>query len=338
VGIPAHGRPTFLRDAVESIIGQTLPDWRLVVGEDGPGDGAVAEAVRPYLSDPRVSYRATGRHVGAAANMTDLIRTGTAPYVALLHDDDRWEPGFLARRVEFLERHPECGMVFSGSVIIDEHGRRVDSRPVRVPPGVHPPERFVPRLLRANVVPIATVVVRRAAYEAVGAAFDPRFPHVYDYEMWLRLALRFSVGRLPTNDAHWRRHGRQSSFDGRGRGAELLAFLDHAERLVALELPDLTIPARQRRSMRTHRTLSAALDAVERGEARDALGDVARALSTSPAAALNPRLAAALAGIAGGDPGRRALGAVRRWVKWHPRLLRATRWRPSATAFNRNRS
>ena len=32
----------------------------------------------------------------------------------MLHDDDRWDPEFLARRLAFLEEEPECGFVFAG--------------------------------------------------------------------------------------------------------------------------------------------------------------------------------------------------------------------------------
>jgi len=73
-----------------------------VSSQPGPGGGPVADAVAPYLGDPRVRYSSTGTPVGAAGNMTALINSETAPYVALLHDDDRWEPDFLARRVAFL--------------------------------------------------------------------------------------------------------------------------------------------------------------------------------------------------------------------------------------------
>jgi hypothetical protein len=52
-------------------------------------------------------------------------RRRTAPYMALLHYDDRWSPEFLARRVAFLERHPSCAMAFAGGQVIDEDGRLV---------------------------------------------------------------------------------------------------------------------------------------------------------------------------------------------------------------------
>jgi hypothetical protein len=248
--------------------------------------------------------------------MTQLLGLGRARYVALLHDDDFWaEPEFLARRTAFLDAHPECGLVFARSIIVDEQGNPLTSRRPAVPPGVHPPERFVPLMLRRNVVPISTVLVRRAAYDAVGARFDERFPHIYDYEMWLRIATRFPVGRLDVIDACWRRHGTQSSFDGRTRGEEMLAFVAHAEELVSRELPELAVPERRRRYVRARRMVTAALDAVQHTEPRVALAYVAAAVRTWPPLAVNPRVAAALAGIACGRRGGDAVRMVRQQAR-----------------------
>src|SRR3954469_19863453 len=192
-------------------------------------------------------------------------------------------------------------------MFIDEHANRIGSPPPAPPPGIPPPERFVPAMLRRNIVPIATVLVRRSAYEAVGPTFDARFPHIYDYEMWLRIGARFQVGRLDGTDAEWRRHGAQSSYDGHERGAELLAFLEHAEQLVARELPELRIPERRRRYVRGRRLLTAGLDAVQRGDRASAAGYVREAVRTWPPLALNPRLALAVASTACGRRGHHVL-------------------------------
>jgi glycosyltransferase involved in cell wall biosynthesis len=311
VGIPTCGRPDYLVEAITSVLGQTLGRWRLTVSEDGPGSDAVAAAVAPHLRDGRVRYAVTGRRLGAARHMTRLIRGGTAPYVALLHDDDRWEPDFLARRVAFLEAHEECALVFSGGKVIDARGRVTGTVTPQVSAGVWQSRAFAPRMLRRNLVPTTTVLVRRRAYAAAGMAYDDRFPHIYDYEMWLRLAVRFPVGCLPEADAHWRNHGAQSSFDGRRRGDEQLRFLAHAEALVTRELPEVRIPAQRRRYLHGRRLLSAGLDAVEDGRSRPALAYLGRALRAFPPLAVNPRLVVALLGLAGGARCRRAIGSTR---------------------------
>jgi len=311
IGIPTHGRPHYVAEAIESVLAQQLTEWRLTVSEDGPGSEAIAAAVAPYLDDPRIAYITTGEHVGAAANMSGLIARGDAPYVALLHDDDRWAPTFLARRVAVLEQHPQCGLVCSSCKVIDETGAVLRDIPPRMPAPLMAPADFAPAMLRRNLVSTPTVLVRRRAYEAVGPVFDARFKRIYDYEMWLRIGVRFAVVAIPDTDTYWRLHGEQSTLQGRRRGNELIAFLDHAEALIARELPGVRLDEGDRSYVRARRLLSAGLDAVELGERGAARGLLRRAVRMHPPLMVNTRLVAAIAGLATGRRGRSLLGAAR---------------------------
>jgi glycosyltransferase involved in cell wall biosynthesis len=312
VGVPTHGRPAFVTEALDSVLAQPFGDWRLRVSEDGPGEGAVREAVEPYLRDERVSYEATGERVGAAGNMTRLVQAGDAPYVIVLHDDDIWEPGMLERRVRFLESHPGCGFVFGGHFDIDADGRRTGYGEFPLAEGVHPPATLAPMMLRRNVVSIVSgVLVRREAYERVGPAFDETYPRIFDWEMWARLAMEFDAGFVATRDVGYRRHARQISGVA-GRASEFLALYEHLERLLARAHPALRPGERERERRRSRLLLASALDAAEEGDRRGARVALRRALSLDRRAALHPNFAATLAAVVGGRPGRSFVGAARR--------------------------
>jgi glycosyltransferase involved in cell wall biosynthesis len=277
VGIPTRNRPEYLRDAVASVLGQTFGAFRLTVSENGTGSAEVAAALGEYLADERLHHVVQGRDLGPAGNYSSLVRSGTAPYVALLHDDDRWEPEFLERRVAFLEEHPRCGLVFSGCMIIDGSGAVVDVWEPEIEPGVYPPAAFLPVIYGHNVVPVPTVVVRRTAYEAVGHDFE-RSLVFDDHNMWLRIASRFDVARLDGLDASYRVHGDQTSADeAPWFGEHRLQFLDAADRLVEKQLPR---SVRNRARAEAH--VSAASDAYERGERGRALSHLLRGAVTAP--------------------------------------------------------
>jgi glycosyltransferase involved in cell wall biosynthesis len=315
VGIPTFGEPAFLADAIESVLAQTHRRWRLVVSEDGPGSEAVAAIVERYAGDDRVSHRATGAHVGAAANLTSLLRAGSAPYVAILHDDDRWDAGYLDVRLRFLEEHADCAFVFSGNTDIDKKGITRGHSTFTLEERAYDPSEFAPILFRHNVICAPTVVARREAYVAVGDAFDTRFPVLYDYEMWLRLALRFPVGFLPRWDAAYRRHDGQTTFRARNLGAEWLELLDHFDELAASR-PDLRVTARRRASA----LLSTALDAIEERRPGDGWDRLRDALRVHPPSAFDPRVAAGLLALALGPLSPPVLGRARRFA--HRRGLR----------------
>jgi hypothetical protein len=309
VGIPTLGLTPYLLESIETVLNQTLPSWRLLISENGPGDERLRSALEQYLSDSRVSHVITGEKLGRGENYTRLIRAGTARYVGLLHDDDRWGPQFLERRVAFLEEHAECGIVFSGYSVIDEHGRSIASSKLDLAEGVHKSAEIFPKLYRRMFIATPSVLARRSAYEATGA----RYKEIVftDHEMWLRLAAHFDVGYIATRDADYRFHTAQTSSDRIGDANQSLLVLDAVE--------DLPIPPRVRRAGRAEAIVWCALDCIELSERAQAFAYLGEAIRTDPLSLVRPataaRMLAATAAMATGPRGMRAFSNVRgrRW-------------------------
>jgi glycosyltransferase involved in cell wall biosynthesis len=324
IGIPTRnwglkGRRSYLTETIDSVLAQTFTDWRLTISENGLGR-SLDDLVGRYLEDARVRYVATGKQLSGAGNSTALLRSAKAPYVALLHDDDRWDPDFLARRVSFLDEHPGCGFVFGGHRLIDEDGRVFWRSEPTLTPGVHAPREYLPLLIRHHRKPQPpTALVRLDAYRSVGDAFDERFPG-WDYEMWIRLAARFPCGFVAARDADYRIYADQTGRSERW-GTRWIELDDHIQAVVAREgLGELFSPS-ERRRQRATALLRSAIDEAEGGESRDAAHHAAEAARLWPAAVVTGRFAAVVATIAGGSRARRVLAAARRRI----RRLRAGR-------------
>lgn len=314
VRIPVSGRTGFVAGAVEAVLAQTYAAWNLVVSVDGSESGEIRERVLPYLQDPRISLTATGERVGAAGHMSRLVAAGNAPYVAILHDDDLWEPTFLECRVAFLQQHPTCGFVFSPVRVIDGAGDEIERQPVKFSAGIQSSSEMIERLLTENVVPAPSVVVRRATYQAVGGAFEPTLKRIYDYELWLRLAITAPVGFLATHDASWRWHADQSTRSVADRQDDFRTLLHLAEtHLAKSPHPNLT-RQRANRSLATW-SLTNALDAAEQRAIRVSLANVAVALKAHPASILDPRVPILLLTLPLGHRGIKALNSLRTEIR-----------------------
>jgi glycosyltransferase involved in cell wall biosynthesis len=287
VGIPTYGEPKFLAQAIESVLEQTFSAWTLTISENGSGSATVAAVVEPYLADPRIRYVTTGANLGGARNSSRLIKSGSAPYVALLHDDDLWAAEFLERRVDFLDENPSCGLVFSVADFIDDSGSVIHRFRVRLPIGIQEQRRLLRALYAHNFIGFVTALVPRRCYEAVGPEFNEDVIF-YDYEMWLRLAARFDVGYLGVVDSYYRIHPGQTTYDIEGRvGEHRLALLDAADEVLPADFPAL-----DRRRARSGAFLRIAVDALERGDRRRSLAHLKKALQQYPLAPLDPRIAA----------------------------------------------
>ena len=324
VGIPAWGGPVYLGPAIESVLGQTFGSWRLRISHDGPAGEEARTFVEPYLADPRVSYTEAAEPLGAAGNKTSLIRHGVGRYVALLDHDDFWAPDFLAKRVRLLEMHRKAAFVFSPTTAVDRGGRVLHRDRPLLPDGCYSSEEILPLLLKISGIPGGTVLARRSAYEAVGSTFADTFPRTYDYEMWIRLALRFPVCYVIAWDAFWRRHPEQASADLRQLEVEYRKLLDHLRQLVAGASRDYELSPREHRFKLAGWLLSASLDALEQGRRTSSAAFLARALRIAPTRIADHRTAAAAVGLLLGSRGRSFIVRMRQHVhrrRFRPRPL-----------------
>jgi glycosyltransferase involved in cell wall biosynthesis len=176
-----YGR--FLRAAVESVLRQTFGAFELIVIDDGSTD-VTPRVVRPFLADPRVRYHRI-EHAGQPAAKNAGVRLARAPLLAFLDADDTWLPTKLARQVALFRDDPELGVAYTRRWLVDEQGQRLEYQQPPLYRG-----NVLDALFRTNFVCYSSAMVRRAVLEEVGP-FDESLALAIDYDLWLRVALRY---------------------------------------------------------------------------------------------------------------------------------------------------
>lgn len=178
----------WLHEAVDSVLGQTLDDFELIVIDDGSTD-STAEILEAYR-DPRL--RVTRQpQAGLTVSLNRLARQASAPLVARLDADDVALPERFARQVAFLDAHPEVGLLGTGCHDVDPAGRAL--RTYRPPEGDSEIRRA---LIRRNPFVHSSVMARRDALERAGF-YDETLPVAQDYDLWVRLSRVTRMANLP---------------------------------------------------------------------------------------------------------------------------------------------
>ena len=98
--------------AIDSALAQTRPVDEIVVIDDGSTDGT-GDALRARYGDligERIVYHRQD-NAGVSAARNTGMRLASGRYFALLDSDDLWRPDKTARQREWLDAHPEYGMV-----------------------------------------------------------------------------------------------------------------------------------------------------------------------------------------------------------------------------------
>lgn len=129
VHMVTYNHEPYIAQALEGVLQQkTSFPFELVIGEDCSTDGTreiVFDYQKKYPDIIRVIT--SDKNVGACKNSLRTEKACRGKYIAYCEGDDYWHhPQKLQKQVDYLENHPECGLVCSEFDLYDfERKRRI---------------------------------------------------------------------------------------------------------------------------------------------------------------------------------------------------------------------
>ena len=110
----AYNHERYVREAIESILAQQCDfPYEILIGEDVSTDatGAICREMQQLHPD-RIRLVVSDHNVGAMGNNSRLYLRIRGKYLAICEGDDCWtDPRKLQKQVDYLEAHPDCGLV-----------------------------------------------------------------------------------------------------------------------------------------------------------------------------------------------------------------------------------
>ena len=174
-----NGEPYFDR-AIPGILSQTLQDFEFILVDDGSTDHSLQRLREVARQDPRIRVYAPGR-LGAAAAYNYGVSQARTEYIARQDFDDRSYPERLRLQTEFLDAHPDVGVVGGAFVQVDEiRGERFE----RSLPTEH--EAILAAMARYIPIVHTLATFRRGAWHAAGGY--PPVTNLIDLRFWIRIA------------------------------------------------------------------------------------------------------------------------------------------------------
>ncbi|RYD52860.1 MAG: glycosyltransferase family 2 protein [Sphingobacteriales bacterium] len=117
--MPAYNAAPFLREAIDSVLAQTFPDFELLIVNDGSTD-ATAAILETY-TDPRIRIHHQPNQ-GVIGALNAGLERAQGTYIARFDADDVCYPQRLAVQAEYFRKHPDCVLLGSAADAIDEEG------------------------------------------------------------------------------------------------------------------------------------------------------------------------------------------------------------------------
>ncbi len=183
IAVPAYNAAPYLREALDSVLSQSLQPWEILVIDDGSTDDTAAIA-RTYGDRIRYIYQ---ENEGLSGARNTAIREATGDWIALFDSDDIMQPGKMSKQVAVIEANIEANkeltLVYSGFTYLYEDGRTE-------PMAVFPSDRLWPALRYRSPILPSTSIIRRDALLEVGCF---RKIATEDWDLWFRLIRRYPV-------------------------------------------------------------------------------------------------------------------------------------------------
>jgi len=197
--IPVYNGASYLREAIESVLSQTLNDYELIIVDDGSTDDtpAIAQAYGTRIKYVRQDNR------GAAAAFNHGIRLSSGRYISWLSHDDAFVETKLEMQLDAIGLSANLAVCYTDIQLIDTHGAVI--RDWELPE--HGPEQALRHIVTARGIRAAaySLLYDRRCLDVVGM-YDESRRYTQDADMLLRLARRFPLVHVPRKLVKVREH------------------------------------------------------------------------------------------------------------------------------------
>jgi glycosyltransferase involved in cell wall biosynthesis len=241
VNMITYNHAPFIVQAIEGVLQQrTNFPFDLVIGEDCSIDGT-REIVFEYQEKcPDIIRVVTSdKNVGAKINGFRTLKACQGKYIAFCEGDDYWHnPDKLQKQADYLESHPECGMVYSSYDVYHVKTKKkimdfANYRKMKMP--VNP---SISDVVEVKGVPLTcTVMARRILCEQIIES-DP-YLHQSDHflmgdtQLWAEMATKARLDYIPeslathniTEESATRSHDKEKVLRFAISGEELILYL-----------------------------------------------------------------------------------------------------------------
>ena len=167
----------YLRQAIESILNQTFKDFEFLIIDDASPDTNVEKVIKSY-DDKRIKYLRNKENLGISKTRNKLIDMAKGKYLAIMDHDDFSLPLRFEKQVEYLDSHPEVGVVSSA---IQKIGTNKITR------NLENSHDIKLALMRVCSITHPAAMVRKDVLSQNKIQYEEEFSPAEDYALWCRL-------------------------------------------------------------------------------------------------------------------------------------------------------
>jgi hypothetical protein len=199
VVMAAYNGAAFIRETIDSVLAQTMPDFEIVVADDCSRDDT--PAVLAAIDDPRLRVVKAARNGGPAVARTLAMAHARGRFVAGLDQDDLCHPERFARQLAYLDAHPDVALVCSTIAMFEGGKERADPYPE-----LADPDAIDWTMGLLNPLAWSTAMMRGEAARALHPFERDDYRFAEDFDLYTRIRAHGRIGRIVEPLVRYRLH------------------------------------------------------------------------------------------------------------------------------------
>jgi glycosyltransferase involved in cell wall biosynthesis len=224
----------FLSQSIESMLSQSYEDFEFIIVDDGSTDQSWEIISKYQEADARIRPIRLSNNQGVARAANAGIEIAIGKYIARMDSDDISLPDRLSKQVDFLESHPNVGILGGGMRYMDESGKLMATLPTFLGDlEIHWAFMF------ESPFHNPTVMFRKSLVELYKFRYDPFTLCGEDYDFWSRILPVTRGENLASVLVHYRLHSHSLTRLYANEQEELDVKI--STRAVQLHLPDIAV-------------------------------------------------------------------------------------------------
>ena len=186
VVMPVYNAARFLRESIDSVLGQTYTHFELILIDDCSTDNSYEILCEYAQKDSRVRVYKNERNMGVSYTRNFGVNNAQFDYIALIDSDDMWSAEKLQKQVALIATYPDTDLCYTGSAFVDTNGEK-SSFVFKVPTSV-----TYKKLLKQNVISCSSVLIKRDLLIKYPMAHDDMHE---DFATWLSVLKNGGIAR-----------------------------------------------------------------------------------------------------------------------------------------------
>ena len=213
--VPNYNHAPYLHKRLDSVYDQTYRDFEVILLDDCSTDHS-RDILAFYAKKPNTIFVPNESNSGSVfCQWQKGISLSQGEYIWIAESDDFASPYFLKRVVTVLDEHPEVGLVYSQSWLVDSQDviigdarcwtNDLDSQRWSHSFINDGRDEIIRFLVYKNTIPNASaILIRRSALEKSGGVIEQPFRLCGDWLQWIKILADSDIGFVPECLNFWR--------------------------------------------------------------------------------------------------------------------------------------